>query len=210
MGNFNLFLIKKIIKLYDYLYYRINVLATRISKGVHPKHKIMKYHEWFLNNIDSHSKILDVGCGIGALTYDLSKKADKIIAIDISQKSIDFAQKRYYSDNIIFMKADINEFKFDEKFDYIILSSVLEHIKDRKSFLRKFKTLSNYILIRVPMINRSWLTLYKKDLGLDYRRDRTHFIEYTLDSFMEEMSNANLKIISYSIQFGEIWAKIQT
>jgi hypothetical protein len=39
--------------------------------------------------------------------------------------------------------------------------------------------------------------------------DKTHYIEYTIESFTEEIESAGLKIISNSIQFGEIWAKIK-
>ena len=55
------------------------------------------------------------------------------------------------------------------------------------------------------MINRDWITLYKKELGVEYRLDKTHYIEYTLESFKKELEKAELKIQNYSIQFGEIW-----
>ncbi len=59
------------------------------------------------------------------------------------------------------------------------------------------------------MINRDWITLYKRELGLEYRLDKTHFIEYTLKSFEDELKKADLRLIKYSIQFGEIWAIIK-
>ena len=65
------------------------------------------------------------------------------------------------------------------------------------------------MLIRVPMINKSWIILYKKELGLEYRLDKTHQIEYTLNGFKDEMKQANLELIHYSIQFGEIWATLK-
>ena len=37
------------------------------------------------------------------------------------------------------------------------------------------------------MINRDWITLYKKELGIEWRLDKTHYIEYTLESFKEEL-----------------------
>ena len=58
------------------------------------------------------------------------------------------------------------------------------------------------------MINRSWLPLYQKQLGLEYRLDKTHYIEYSIDSFRKELDEADFKILSFSIQFGEIWAKV--
>ena len=100
----------------------------------------------------------------------------------------------------------INKYEFNERFDFIILSNVLEHIKSRKTLLYKLKLLSNNILVRVPMINRSWLSLYKNKLGLDYRLDPSHYIEYTYESFKKEIESVGLTIRYYSIQFGEIWA----
>lgn len=64
-------------------------------------------------------------------------------------------------------------------------------------------------LIRVPLINRSWLSIYKKELGIEYRLSKSHYIEYTLQSFKNEIESAGFKICSYSIQFGEIWAIVE-
>lgn len=68
------------------------------------------------------------------------------------------------------------------------------------------KKLRSKFLIRVPMLNRCWIEVYKKELGLEYRLDKTHFIEYAFEGFKEELGNAGLHIQDYSIQFGEIWA----
>jgi hypothetical protein len=80
---------------------------------------------------------------------------------------------------------------------------------DLKEFLTKIKPLAKYFLIRVPMINRSWLPLYKKELGLEYRLDKSHHIEYTYNSFKDEIESIGLKIVQSTVQFGEIWAKVE-
>ena len=59
------------------------------------------------------------------------------------------------------------------------------------------------------MINRDWLTLYKKEIGANWRLDKTHYVEYTLDSFKKELGQSGLKIKSHSVQFGEIWAIVE-
>ena len=92
------------------------------------------------------------------------------------------------------------------KFDVIILSNVLEHIEERVAFLKQVKNKASKFLIRVPMINRDWITPYKKELGVEYRLDPTHFIEYTMESFQDELEKAGFAVYSYTIQFGEIWA----
>ena len=75
-------------------------------------------------------------------------------------------------------------------------------------FLKTLTYKSSKFLIRVPMLNRSWIDVYKKELGLEYRLDNTHFIEYTFEGFKEELDEAGLSVLDYSIQFGEIWAEV--
>ena len=59
------------------------------------------------------------------------------------------------------------------------------------------------------MINRDWITLYKKELGVEWQLDKTHHTEYTLETFKRELEQAGLSLEKYSIQFGEIWAKVK-
>ena len=169
----------------------------------------MNYHQFFVDNIDKEDVVLDVGCGNGALACDVAKKAREVIGIDIEKKNIKFANKNYKRENLKFVIGDSTKYKFNRKFDVIILSNVLEHIENRAEFLHKIRNLAPKILIRVPMINRDWLVLYKREMGLEWRADKTHYIEYTLESFQEELQKANLKIDKFSIQFGEIWTAVK-
>ncbi len=201
---------KILLKLHNYLYYKISILTARINSGIHPKHRIMNYHQFFIDNIEKGSTVLDIGCGYGLVSYDIGIKAQKIVGIDKDKKSIDIAKQNYMRDNIKYILADAITYKLEEYFDYIVLSNVLEHIKNRIEFLKRIKDSAKILLIRVPMVNRSWLTIYKKDLGIEYRLDKGHCIEYTLSTFKRELNIAGLKLIKFNIQFGEIWAKIQS
>jgi 2-polyprenyl-3-methyl-5-hydroxy-6-metoxy-1,4-benzoquinol methylase len=203
-------LLKVVLKLHSLLYKLASVLAKRLEKqGIHPKHRIMNYHQFFVENISKNDIVLDIGCGNGALTYDVAKKAKEVVGIDAEEKSIKFANKNYKRENLKFIIGDSIEYKFNRKFDVVILSNVLEHIENRTEFLRKIRNLAPKILIRAPMINRDWLVLYKKEMDLEWRADKTHYIEYTLESFQEELQKANLKIDKFSIQFGEIWSVVK-
>jgi len=93
----------------------------------------------------------------------------------------------------------------------VTLSNVLEHIDSREFFLKKILSQVNWagnplILIRVPMIDRDWMPTYLKELGLDYRLDVTHYTEYTLRSFYEELNRCGIEVTSHQIQWGEIYA----
>lgn len=185
-------------------------LASKISvmlesDKIHPKHKLMDYHRWFIEHIRGEWEVLDVGCGNGAFTADLANHCRKVVGIDISARNIREAGERTQGKAELIC-GDVAIYKFDRKFDAVILSNVLEHIHDRINFLKMLLCCSNTFLIRVPLIDRDWITLYKKEKGIEYRLDLTHSIEYTLESFTQELSAAGLMIESYRVRYGEIYA----
>ena len=90
------------------------------------------------------------------------------------------------------------------------MSNVLEHIEDRVSFLKKVQKQirPGRYLLRVPMFNREWRVPLRKELGLPYFLDDTHYTEYTQESFALEMQSAGLRIFHMEIRWGEIWAEV--
>jgi len=185
------------LKLHNFLYKLISKLS--FEKGIHPKHRIINYHKFFLDNINSEDVVLDIGCGNGFLTFDIAKKAKKVVALEKNSSYLKEAEKKNSSSNIRYFLCDATSYRSEERFSVLILSNVLEHIENRIDFLRNIKRFSEKILIRVPMINRDWITLYKKELGVEWRLDKTHFTEYTLLSFQEELKCAGLMIKEYSV-----------
>ncbi|MEI7597376.1 MAG: methyltransferase domain-containing protein [Bacteroidota bacterium] len=186
--------------------------SVRYGQGVHPKHFQMRYHDFFIDRINPDENVLDVGCGYGSVAFDIANSIENchVIGIDIEKHNIDEANKMHVHNNITYIHADALKYMPDEKIDCIVLSNVLEHIEDRITFL---KLLSNHYqpkrtLIRVPMYERSWVVPMKKELGADYFCDPTHYIEYTLTEFKNEVENAGLTIIYQQINWGEIWAEI--
>lgn len=203
------FTLKIILTTHSFSYRLAGSLAKEVERdGLHPKHRLMNYHKFFVDNVSENDSVLDIGCGNGALTYDVAKKARKVVGIDLSEQNILIAKNKFSGENIDYIYGDVLTDLPDENFDVILLSNALEHIDKRVQFLSSLKEKAPRFLIRVPMLNRSWIDLYKKELGLEYRLDKTHFIEYTFESFKEELDKAGLRVLDYSIQFGEIWAVI--
>jgi len=58
-------------------------------------------------------------------------------------------------EKVDFVLGDATKFDFEGTFDVIVLSNVLEHLKDRANFLAKLKANINpeRFLIRVPMFS---------------------------------------------------------
>jgi len=186
--------------------------ATAAEGGLHPKHRIMKYKEWFLDHIEPGWVVIDVGCNTGLMPELLSQKAMFVYGVEIEERLVMEAKSKRQKPNVEYICADATKYDFSGKtVDCVTLSNVIEHIEDRVGFLKAIiKNLrwngDKRILIRVPMIDREWLVIYKKELGIDYRLDPTHFTEYTLEQLMDELSRAGIEIIEHSVKFGEIYA----
>ncbi|PLX26224.1 hypothetical protein C0580_00320 [Candidatus Parcubacteria bacterium] len=203
------FLLSKFIKLHNYSYHKISEYAGYLNDDIHPKHDIINYHKFFVDRVDSDDKVLDLGCGNGFLTYDVAKKAKQVVGIDIKDYNIKGAQKRFSRENLKYIVGDATEYDFGHRFEKIVLSNVLEHIEHRVELLTKLKKISNTILLRVPMINREWLAVYKKQMGFEYRLDETHFIEYTVEDLEKELEQSGWELDYYQVNWGELWAVLK-
>lgn len=206
-------LIKPILKLHSFTYEFAGKFAIVLNNGVHPKHEIMQYKEWFLDNIEANWVVLDVGCNTGMMPEVMSTKALFVYGIEINCKNIEEAKRKRQKENIEFICADATTYDYAplKSIDSVTLSNVLEHIEHRADFLEKLISQIKWkdkkrLLIRVPMIDREWIVLYKKQLGVEYRLDRTHYTEYTFEQFKKELLKAGITIKEFHIQFGEIYA----
>lgn len=184
--------------------------AVEYDNGFHPKHRHTCYHEFFVARVLPGQRVLDLGCGNGAVAYDLVIKAGvDVVGIDLSVENIKQAQMRYQHPKLSFIVGDLLKDLPDKHFDVVILSNVLEHLEQRSTFLKQVqeRIYPFRFLIRVPLYERDWRVPLKQELNEEWRLDPTHKIEYTLESFDEEMEAANLKITHREIRWGEIWAE---
>lgn len=97
-------------------------------------------------------KILEIGSGMGYLTYAISKRGMNIVGIDLSQVVVDKARKRYGD---LFMCGDIIKGLPDQVslFDIIICTEVIEHVENPVVFLaamRNFLTEGGELVMTTP------------------------------------------------------------
>lgn len=89
------------------------------------------YHSFLLKHLPNRCQtILDIGCGTGEFSRLLAKRAEKVIAIDLSLNMIEVAKQRsrHYG-NIDFQVADILQWKFPlEKLDAIASIATVHHL----------------------------------------------------------------------------------
>jgi len=197
----------------DSLTCSIDRAAMAYNNGVHPKHRLTGYHDFFIRQLRPGLRILDVGCGDGTVCWDIMQQvADiKIVGIDINKNNIEKAKQRYRHPNLLFIHGCAPYDLPDERFDVAILSNILEHIKDREDFLKQLiaKTSPRKILVRVPLFDRHWTIPMRKELGLPYFSDPTHYVEYTKEDFIVEINHIGLTVEHLEVRWGEIWAALK-
>lgn len=201
--------LRALLSLQDELFRRVDLLAIDLDGGVHAKHRIMRYHDFFVEHVQAGESVLDVGCGKAELAYDLAERAGaSVTGIDVNREALAFARSRFASDRVELIEADARTWDPGRSFDVIVLSNVLEHIEDRVGFLRRLVDVGrpSRLLIRVPVLERDWSVGLRRELGLFYFSDPTHHTEYDRGQLGAELRAAGLEPREIEQRWGELWA----
>jgi 2-polyprenyl-3-methyl-5-hydroxy-6-metoxy-1,4-benzoquinol methylase len=201
--------LRRLLRLDDLLQERIDWLAIELDEGIHAKHRLISYHDFFVGRVSAGDRVLDVGCGKGELAYDLATRAGaRVTGVDFSRSVLAFASERFHAEALAFVEGDVLAWNPPHDFDVIVLSNVLEHIAPRVELLRRLRTTARpkRFLIRVPSRERHWLVPLREELGLTHFSDPTHETEYTVPQLHEELREAGLEIDELEQRWGEIWA----
>jgi len=190
---------------------QIDLAALEYGDGVHVKHRLMRYHDFFVDRVAAGESVLDVGCGYGAVASSIAQRSKaRVTGIDLSAPNIAQARAAFAAPGLEFIVGTAPDDLGSTHFDVIVLSNVLEHVEQRREFLRALvaKASPARLLIRVPMFDREWRVPLRQELGLYHFSDPTHYIEYTRDTFEREMQEAGLVVRHLQVNWGEIWAEV--
>ena len=118
-------------------------------------------------------KILDIGCGGGLISEELSKKGALVTGIDENIYNINQA-KKHAKENLLkidYRNQSLDNFykKNKKKFDLILCLEVLEHVDDVKSSLDKVSKMMNLggVLV-LSTINRNLKSLIFAKIFAEY------------------------------------------
>ena len=183
-------------------------LAVAHGNGVHTKHRHTGYHDFFVGRCPPGTRVLEIGCGGGALAQDIATQARcSVVALDIEPANIETARKRYPSP-VDWRVGDATQELPEGPFGAVVLSNVLEHIVERGAFLGRIRALApDRLLVRVPNIERDWRVPLKRELGVEWRLDPTHATEYTVEALRNDLGTAGFIIDHLDLRWGEIWAE---
>jgi SAM-dependent methyltransferase len=202
-------LLRLLLALDNVLYRYTSLAAVRYGGGLHPKHRLTAYHDFFARHIGDGERVLDIGCGLGVVDYDVVTRTGAFVTgVDHDAAAIAHAQQRYRHERLRFVVGDAWTAAAGQAFDVVVLSNVLEHLDDRAEFLTtiRMKIAPRRLLIRVPLFERDWRVPLKAELGVDYRLDPTHRIEYREAEFRDDVRRGGFAVLEAEIRWGEIWA----
>ena len=110
------------------------LLAQRFSLG--PARTLIHQH---LDTIAPHARrILDIGCGVGQLAFELATKRPdaQIVAADTSLEMITRARADYAAPNITHMQAHLEDIQQNNGFDVIVSTHSFPYFPDKPKSLR--------------------------------------------------------------------------
>lgn len=85
-------------------------------------------HRDLISLLPGGGAILDVGCGTGWSTEELSKKYGFATGISIQHAEVDYAMKNHKTNKTAFIEMDMHDMSFrSKKFDAVYAREVLEH-----------------------------------------------------------------------------------
>lgn len=201
--------VRELLLTYDDVYRSLDQAAIAYDDGVHVKHRLTGYHDFFVERVRPGERVLDVGTGKGELAFDLATRSDAIVVgIDTDASHLSFARTRFAHERVEFLEGDVLERVPDGHFDVVVLSNVLEHLEPRVDVLRHLVASASprCVLVRVPVYARDWTVPLKEEVGLRPYWDRDHEIEYEEASLRAELRQAGLEVTELVLVWGEIWA----
>ncbi|MGE4218806.1 MAG: class I SAM-dependent methyltransferase [Alphaproteobacteria bacterium] len=114
------------------------------------------YRAWIMAQIAPilGGHVLEFGCGVGTLTADIARYADRLHAVDIDPRAVEAAKNRLAGQpNVQVECADATGFQAGAGYDAIVMLDVLEHIEDHAAMLSRVSALlrpGGRVVLKVP------------------------------------------------------------
>ena len=175
-----------------------NVYNRKVYKGTG-----IKVAE-FISVTDS---VLECACGTGAITAEIAKKAQKVLATDFAEGMLKRASKkcRKYG-NVSFRQEDITDIKSgDNSFDKVVAGNVIhllpEPEKALNELLRVVKPGGKVIIptyINMSKRSSGFAVKFIEKLGADFKR------QFEIDSYKQFFEEKGFKDAEYCVVEGRM------
>lgn len=133
------------------------------------------------------STVLEVGSGQGIFAKRLSDQYTcQVTGVDISAKSVKYAQERYTNKRLKFVKAEAGKLPFRNNFfDFVVSFDTLEHIQDQKTavaeMVRVLKKGGKILIYTLNKNDNCTLDWFWERLGFDIYKRAAHSRDLFVD-----------------------------
>jgi len=167
-------------------YEKVNITAVEIVMD------ILGYHQL------RPGKLLDVGCGVGALVALAGKKGWDALGLDPSQKAAELSEKVL---DVEIINSCLGDSRFDpESFDVVVLLAVLEHAFDPVAIMEKVWNIlkpGGRVIFSTPNLDNLPYHLMenKKTYSWFVKEHINHFTIKTQRTLLENVGFKNLEFL---------------
>lgn len=174
--------------------------------GVSADHKLrFLYMQKLLAGVDvsGFRDILDAGCGSGDYSFYLAQllPAATVTAIDIWDERIEqnkITLGKTGLGNLTFQTADLSQVEFEENFDFICCTDVLEHIRQQRETIERLHRAlqkGGYLFVHMPLAKARPVIFdkYLRDFH-EWAEDEHVADEHTRESFLDLLQQIGFPI----------------
>ncbi|MFC1624880.1 class I SAM-dependent methyltransferase [Patescibacteria group bacterium] len=156
------------------------------------------------DSIQKKKNILDLGCGDGALIYDLYEKGKinsktNLYGIDINPRNIEIIRKKF--PRCSFQVADAEKLPYKNSFfDFVYSWMVIEHVRNPQKMVSEISRVlkKNCNCYVSSIMKKPWAVYFYRNNG-KFVLDPTHINEFeSIEEYKQVFLNNGFKIISFS------------